>query len=281
MRVSIVTISFNQAEYIEETILSIINQDYDRVEYIVVDAGSTDGSREIIRKYRDKIARMIFEPDSGPADGLNKGFSLATGEIFGFVNGDDVLLPGAVGKVVQAFHADPSIDVVHGYGYVVNAEDCVLRRVYSDPFDARRFAYGCVTFTQPSVFFRRRTFFDVGGFNVHNKTCWDGELITDFGVTGKRFTLLREFLSCFRIHDLSSSGLGEKNPKHRQWLQDRERLFEKVMGRKRSWFDSAMALARRIEKWMHNPTGFFFSLRRIFSNPDRRRRISWGGDGVT
>ncbi len=78
MKVSVVTISYNQAEFLEQCIRSVIEQDYDDIEYIVVDPGSTDGSRDIIEKYHDYIDHIIFEPDCGPADGLNKGFAHAT-----------------------------------------------------------------------------------------------------------------------------------------------------------------------------------------------------------
>src|ERR1039458_1375445 len=94
-RVSIVTISFNQAEFIERTILSVLTQDYLDIEYIVVDPGSTDGSRDIIERYRSRISKIILRPDRGAADGLNNGFAEATGEIFGFLNSDDLLRPGA------------------------------------------------------------------------------------------------------------------------------------------------------------------------------------------
>jgi len=88
MRVSIVTISYNQARFLEQAIRSVINQDYPDIEYIVVDPGSTDGSRGIIEKYQNRIDKIIFDPDEGPADGLNKGFAHATGDIFGFINAD-------------------------------------------------------------------------------------------------------------------------------------------------------------------------------------------------
>src|ERR1700738_5632483 len=100
-KVSIVTISFNQAEFLERAIRSVVDQDYPEIEYSVVDPGATEGSRDIIERYRSRIARVIYEPDRGPADGLNKGFACATGDIFGFLNSDDVLLPGAVRRAVS------------------------------------------------------------------------------------------------------------------------------------------------------------------------------------
>ena len=111
-RVSIVTISFNQAEFLERTIESVLAQDYPEIEYIVVDPGSTDGSREIIDRYRSRISKVILRPDRGAADGLNHGFAEATGEIFGFLNSDDLLLPGAASKAAGFF--DKHQDVGRG-----------------------------------------------------------------------------------------------------------------------------------------------------------------------
>jgi glycosyltransferase involved in cell wall biosynthesis len=91
-KVSIVTISYNQCAFLERAIQSVLAQNYPEVEYIVVDPGSTDGSRDIIERYRSRISKLILEPDKGPVDGLNKGFSVATGEIYGYLN---ALVPSA------------------------------------------------------------------------------------------------------------------------------------------------------------------------------------------
>ena len=107
VKVSIVTISFNQADFLEEAILSVLGQDYPDIEYIIVDAGSTDGSLEIIERYRERLAAVIVGPDAGPADGLNKGFRLATGSICGYINADDAYLPGAISSAVKAFERHP------------------------------------------------------------------------------------------------------------------------------------------------------------------------------
>ena len=96
LKISIVTLSFNQRAYLQEAIDSVLSQGYLDLEYIVVDPGSTDGSRDLIKSYGDRIAHCIFEPDRGAADGLNKGFERATGDVFGFLNADDLLFPGAL-----------------------------------------------------------------------------------------------------------------------------------------------------------------------------------------
>ena len=103
MKLSVVTVSFNQRQYLEEALISVLAQDYPAIEYIVVDPGSTDGSRELIECFRDRLASILFETDQGAADGLNKGFQRASGDIFGFLNSDDVLLPGAMKSISRAF----------------------------------------------------------------------------------------------------------------------------------------------------------------------------------
>ncbi len=132
MKVSIVTISFNQAEFVERAIQSVLAQDYPDIEYIVVDPGSTDGSREIIERYRSQISKIILRPDRGAADGLNGGFAEATGDIFGFLNSDDMLLPGAISSAAASLDKHKDIDIVSGHSNLVGPDDQFLRRVYSD-----------------------------------------------------------------------------------------------------------------------------------------------------
>src|SRR6056297_1925233 len=102
MKFSIVTISYNQVEFLSQCIDSVFSQDVEDLEYIIVDPGSTDGSRELIEAYSDRIVK-VFEKDKGPADGLNKGFDVATGDVYGFINSDDYLLPGALRSVSDYF----------------------------------------------------------------------------------------------------------------------------------------------------------------------------------
>ncbi|RMH35842.1 MAG: glycosyltransferase [Nitrospirae bacterium] len=200
MKVSIVTISYNQARFLEETIRSVIEQDYPEIEYIVVDPGSTDGSREIIERYRDRIDHIIFEPDEGPADGLNKGFAKATGEIFGFLNADDLLLPGAVRRVVDYFRRYPEIDVVSGHGYKIDSAGNIIGKTYSHRFRPRDYVFGACVLVQQSTFFRNSAFRQAGGFNKGNRVSWDGELWFDMGMAGCKFGRMHTFLSAFRMH---------------------------------------------------------------------------------
>ncbi|MCQ8119703.1 glycosyltransferase family 2 protein [Methylomonas rosea] len=210
MKLSIVTISFNQANYLERSIESVINQDYPNIEYIIVDPGSTDGSRDIIEKYRDRIAKIIYEPDQGPGDGLNKGFSFATGDIYGYLNSDDTLMPGALKYIAEQFENNPSVDVISGHAYIVDKEDNIVHKVFSHPFSLASYAVGCCVLVQQSTFFKPAIFARIGGFNKSNKLCWDGELMVDMALNGAKFKLVRKFLSCFRIYDDSITGSGQQ-----------------------------------------------------------------------
>ncbi|MGB8167987.1 MAG: glycosyltransferase, partial [Chthoniobacteraceae bacterium] len=107
MKVSIVTVSFNSARTIEETIQSVLSQEGIEIEYIIVDGASRDGTAEIIRRYEKKLAWWVSEPDRGQVDALNKGFAHATGEVLGFLNADDVMLPGALKQACARFTKEP------------------------------------------------------------------------------------------------------------------------------------------------------------------------------
>ncbi|MDP1663604.1 MAG: glycosyltransferase family 2 protein [Methylobacter sp.] len=250
MKISIVTISYNQVQFLERAICSIIQQDYDDLEYIVVDPGSTDGSRDIIERNRAKMAKVIYEPDRGPADGLNKGFSHASGDILGFINADDALLPGALRKVADYFERNPQADVVCGSGFKVDAVDRVIKRMMPTRFSKRLFIYGAVTLFQQGVFFRKSAFVETRGFNKDNRTCWDGELLLDMAINGRKFGVLYEDVATFRIHETSISGSGRLVELYRN---DCNRLFMKAMRREMNVLDRLLIPIYRLEKWLINP----------------------------
>ena len=261
MRVSIVTISFNQVEFLRRTIDSVLSQPYEEIEYIIVDPGSTDGSRELIEQYASRIACAIFEPDQGPADGLNKGFARATGSVFGFLNSDDILCPGAVSAVVRYLTDHPSVDVVSGHAKVLDPDDRVLRRTYSDRMSLVRCIYGGIALIQPSTFFRRTAFERTGGFNIANRATWDGELFFDMAKAGCRFALSNDIWSGYRLHAGSITAT-RRLEEERQAVRGRQ--FLKVMGRSPNRWDMSLRFFFRMWRHLVNPRD---TMERIFRGP--------------
>jgi glycosyltransferase involved in cell wall biosynthesis len=253
MKISVVTISYNQAQFIEEAILSVISQNYNNFEYIIVDPGSSDGSREIIEKYARESGNIItlLEKDQGPADGLNKGFLQATGDIFCFLNSDDQFLPNAFEKIADCFNKNPLTDVVSGHALVINAEGKTLRKVYSDAFSILSYAYGSSILIQPSTFFRKSAYIRSKGFNISNRSNWDGELWADLYFIGARFKTINFFLSCYRLQAESITTSG----KYDNLIKDHHRyMFEKIVGRKYEFlFDSLIRIWFLCFKYINNP----------------------------
>ena len=249
MKISVVTISYNQAKYVGQCINSVLDQDYSNIEYIVVDPGSTDGSRELITSYGSRI-KKIFEKDFGPADGLNIGFRYATGDIFCYLNSDDIFLPEAFHAVANAFLSDAKCDVICGHGHIIDGQSKYLRRVFSDRFSLKGAAYGASLAIQPSTFFRRTIFERIGGFNVYNKSNWDGELLIDMALAGADIKTINRFLSCYRVHNTSITGSGRLSKLH---AAHSLKMFSKIMDRPFLENDNISALYYRLMKHIKNP----------------------------
>lgn len=264
MKISLVTISFNQAPYLEQALRSVLDQDYPDLEYIVVDPGSTDGSRDIIERYRDRIARVIFEPDNGPADGLNKGFGAASGTIFGYLNSDDLLLPGALSRVAHAFEGHPEVDLIYGHGYWIDRGGRALRRFRSDRFNLRRSAYGNSIIMQQAAFWRSAPFWAAGGFNARNRLSWDGEFWIDLALAGKRFQRIDEYWACFRAHEESITHNFHTSDADTPFGREQRRLLEKALRRPRGPGDDLQAAMTRVEKWLVDPKNLWL---RLFGGP--------------
>ncbi len=160
--VSIITPSYNQANFLEETIRSVLDQGYPNLEYIIVDGGSTDGSLEIIQKYADRLAWWVSEPDQGQTDAINKGFSQAKGEILAWLNSDDTYLPGAVAEAVGYLQVHPEIGTVYGDANLINDEGNVIGRFPAKQTDNRRLMRGYVHIPQQATFFRKELWRKVG-----------------------------------------------------------------------------------------------------------------------
>jgi glycosyltransferase involved in cell wall biosynthesis len=162
--VSIITPSYNQARYLEQTIQSVLVQGYPSLEYIIVDGGSTDGSQAIIHKYAGQLAWWVSEPDLGQADALNKGLRRARGEVIAWLNSDDVYLPGAIGAAVRALEANPAAGMVFGDAITIDEQGLELNRLVFGDWglqELMRFRIIC----QPAVFMRRFAMEQAGGLD--------------------------------------------------------------------------------------------------------------------
>ena len=204
-QLSIVTISLNQGRFLGEAISSV--NAIASLEYVIVDAGSSDGSRDVILSNGARISHMIFEADEGPADGLNKGFTKCTGEIFGYLNSDDRYVPGALDYVVRFFHEHLECDGLFGAAYVIDEEGRRRKRkLIPDKYDLQSAAGSACFVYCPSMFFRREAFRRCGGFNPRNHSCWDAELTTDLALAGASLHSSDVLLGEFRIHPKSLTG---------------------------------------------------------------------------
>ena len=152
--VSIVTPSYNQAAYLEETISSVLDQDYQNLEYIIVDGGSNDGSLEVIEKYANELAWWVSESDRGQTDAINKGFSRAKGEILAWINSDDTYLLGAISEAAEFLESHPDIGLVYGDANLVDEGGDVIGRFPARQTDNRRLMRGFVHIPQQASFFR-------------------------------------------------------------------------------------------------------------------------------
>ncbi len=160
--VSIITPSFNQARYLEAAIQSVLSQDYPRLEYIVVDGSSTDGSVEIIKKYQSRLAWWVSEPDKGQTDALNKGFARAKGEILAWLNSDDTYEPGAVAAAVKFLQDHPEVGMVYGDTNYINEDGHVIGKFPAAQTNLRRLRQGYVHIPQQASFFRADLWREVG-----------------------------------------------------------------------------------------------------------------------
>ncbi len=254
-RISIVTLSFNQARFLDAAIASIVDQGYPNLDYVVVDPGSTDGSRAIIEARRHQITTVLLDPDKGPADGLNNGFAAATGDIFGYINADDLLLPGALATVARHFRENPDVDAILGNGIVIDDKGQTRRQMKSSRFSLPDLGYGAMTFVQQGHFFRRSVF---PGFNIANRTSWDGELLVDMARGGARFRNVPDQLGAFRLYGDTITGSGRLAA---QMKIDMARIHAKALGREPTAADRLVAPLRLLARRLADPAGTIDGLR--------------------
>jgi len=211
MKVSIITISYNSASTIEDTIKSVISQNYSDLEYIIVDGGSTDNTLEIINKYKDKIFKLISEPDKGIYDAMNKGVGIATGEIIGIINSDDFYIDDNILREVVNQFEKADTDAVYGDIVYVDREDISKHVRYwkAGEYAEKKLNYGWIM-PHPAVFIKKEIYNKFGLFNLDFKIAADYELLLRFLKHGMKISYLPKTLVCMREGGYSASGLGRR-----------------------------------------------------------------------
>lgn len=205
-RISIVTPSYQQASYIEETLRSILLQGYPDLEYIVMDGGSSDGSVEIIRKYEPWISYLHIGPDGGQSAAIAEGFRHATGEVLAWLNSDDRYNPGALGRVGRFFAAQPRAVFGGGDMNRVDSEGRLIKRIFAvrpNPFLLANL--GNHVMSQPSSFWRRSAYEQVGGVDPRLRFCMDRDLFVRLFAAGPSLRIPGPPLADFREHPEAKS----------------------------------------------------------------------------
>ena len=200
--VSIITPSYNQGQFLETTIQSVINQNYPQIEYLVIDGGSSDTSLDIILAYAQRLAFWVSEPDQGQSHAINKGLERSRGDILGWLNSDDLLFPDTVSLVVDSFSKHPEIDVIYGhleriddFGSIIPTPSLPKDRV---TFSKNHIIGECLV-NQPGSFWRRKAMERVGLLDPNLHYGMDYEYWIRLALDGARFLRLPETLAYFRL----------------------------------------------------------------------------------
>ena len=198
--VSIITPSFNQSRYLEATIQSVLSQDHPRIETIIVDGGSTDGSVDVIKKYSDRLAWWVSEKDRGQTDAINKGFARATGDILAWINSDDTYEPGAVTAAVNYLQAHPEVGMVYADCNYINEDGRVIGKFPAAQTDLQRLRTGYVHIPQQTMFFRADLWKKLGPLDPSFYFAMDYDLWTRIAAHAELKYLAGQTWANFRIH---------------------------------------------------------------------------------
>jgi glycosyltransferase involved in cell wall biosynthesis len=250
----VITPCLNAVRFLEDTVQSVLAQDYPQIEYLVMDGGSTDGTLDILQSHKGLLT-YVSTPDKGAADAINKGFARTRGEIVAWLNADDAYLPGAVRRAVEALAVNPEAGAVHGEGYWTNTGGNVLRRYPTVPCDVAVLGRECCI-CQPACFIRREAVEAVGLLNDRLRASFDYDLWIRLA---KRYRLahIPEYLATSRMH--------------------RE---NKTLGQRRTVFMESMALLERHYqyvpvRWVYGYLSFLRDQRDQFFEPLQHSLVTY------
>jgi glycosyltransferase involved in cell wall biosynthesis len=202
-KISIVMPCLNHQKYVERSILSVLNQNYYNTELIIIDGGSDDASLNIIKKYEKYITFFISQKDQGQSDALNKGFSYATGDIYGWLNSDDLYLPGVFMLAKDFFLKNKNKKIIFGDWLSIDENDKFLDYNHAFDFNLNHFKYEGFHLNAQAMFWRSNVYKEFSGFDVNLYNTMDYQMILEFGITQGQNTFLRvpHVLGAFRRHN--------------------------------------------------------------------------------
>src|SRR5262245_5563997 len=203
LRIAVVTPSYNHARFLRTTIDSVLAQNYPNLAYVVEDGGSTDGTRQLLESYGDKLV-WRSERDTGQASAVNRGLARVDGEIMAYLNSDDILLPGALAYVARTFLAEPGLDVVYSHRVLIDEDGLEIGRWVLPPH-ARKALIWADYIPQETMFWRRRVWEKVGPLDEAFHYALDWDFVLRAQAAGFRFKRLPRFLAGFRVHDKQKS----------------------------------------------------------------------------
>ncbi len=221
MRISVVTVAYNSASTISDTLVSVAAQTHSAIEHIVIDGGSSDGTADLVRDHSTRVARFVSEPDHGIYDALNKGLRLATGDVVGFLHADDLFADHDVVADIAARFEDPQVDAVYGDLVYVDAIDVdkVIRFWRAGPFDTSLLRRGWMP-PHPTLYVRRAVYERLGGFDTRYRIAADYDTIVRFfGAAGLKVAYVPRVLVRMRLGGISNRSI---KTIWRKTLEDRD-----------------------------------------------------------
>ena len=244
LKFSIVTPSFNQGQYLEQTIRSVLDQDYESLEYIIIDGGSTDDSVDVIKRYQDRLAYWESSPDRGQAHAINKGLEKATGDIFAFINSDDLYLPGAFRAVAEYFRENPSCEWLCGETVLFGTDRQTVLAPTRVPKTAAHALSWAYVAAQPGMFWKREIVKD--GVQERWRYCFDNELYARLLVRGHQCEYLPVPIAAYRYHATSKT-VAEGELFDHEFDQIAEMYLKELQGGQRRWTVGTLLLRRSFQ----------------------------------